>query len=63
MLFSQVNEFLAAGADAVFSKPFKPDQIAALLSHIRSHGNKSVPDVKFTFSRGRMVRFEPRSND
>ena len=42
-LQDDIERFAAAGADAVFAKPFREDQLSGILSLIAKRGVKSSP--------------------
>ena len=45
VLDDDVVEYLAAGADMVLGKPVKVDMLRMLISHVKVHGNLSMPDM------------------
>ena len=45
VLDDDVMEYLAAGADMILGKPVKVDMLRMLISHVKMHGNLSIPDM------------------
>ena len=55
ILDDDVIEYLAAGADMVLGKPVKVDMLRMLMSHVKVHGNLSVPDMMLSEEGGCLV--------
>ena len=54
-LNDEVLSFLEAGADSVFTKPFKRENIPLLLDYIDRHGCSSNPSFKI-FEKGNSLQ-------
>ena len=58
VLDDDVDTFLRAGADIVFSKPLRLEQLDRLREHMEANGPLSLPGMKLEMIRDKLIRVE-----